>query len=375
MTKVSIITMHNYPNYGSILQAFATQEKFREFTDDVEIIDYSGGRGIMSQNLLDYMLKGHSADYSGMRLNPLKDAIKLPLRLRRRSVYNSFARKYLNLTEDKYARSEDLARFPLHDGIYITGSDQVWNPFFIENMPFFLDFVPAGKRKVGYAVSFGNKVEDSLNSVEIDRIKKYIEQYEYISVREERGLKFLHEQLGYQDAIQLVDPTLAMPPGFWRRYASKPSIKYEYILLYKLGKEKSFESLAKGIAERTRLPLVRFCSQSFAQLAYGGRKRLFLPPVHDFISLIDNAKYVITDSFHGTALAMSLNTAPIVYREEYDGERISGLLRLIGHEDRYVKDCNDFSIADSPVDFLRVNETLGRERNRVDEFLSGIFNN
>ena len=38
--KVSVITLQGIRNYGSVLQAFATQELFKEYAEEVEIINY-----------------------------------------------------------------------------------------------------------------------------------------------------------------------------------------------------------------------------------------------------------------------------------------------------------------------------------------------
>ena len=363
--KVSVITMHNFPNYGSVLQAFATQEKLKEFSGDVEIVDYSGGEKSVGRRLTGFLRIGFRSD-------PIKALIKLPVRLRQRRVYGGFAARYLNLTADRYSTEEDFSKFPIHDGLYCTGSDQVWNPFFKENMPFFWVFLPDSARMFAFAASFGNHVEDRLSREEITRIKKLVGRYEHISVREERGLYIMKEQLGCQNAVQLVDPTLAMPPEFWRKLAPESGIKREYILIYKLGKGKSIEIAAKEASRRTGLPLVRFCSQSFGQLAQRG-KRIVLPPVPRFITLIDNAKYVITDSFHGAAFAMILNTELVVCREEYEGGRITGFLSIVGQERRYISNCNDLSILEAPTDFNHVNQILSQERKRVDVFLAKVF--
>ena len=364
--KISIITMHNYPNYGSVLQAFATQEKLKEYADEVEIIDYSGGNSTVGRSLKEYIKLG-------LHGNPAKALAALPYRLRKRAVFGGFAKRNMNLTARRYTKDEDFAEFPLHDGYYFTGSDQVWNPFFEENMPFFLNFVPESKKKVAFAISFGTYREEQINPGEADKIIKYVQQYNHISVREERGLKLVREQLGYENAVQLVDPTLAMPPEFWKKLAPRSKINGAYILLYKLGNEQAFEGYASEVSKRTGLPLIRLCSKSFHQQISGIGKKLMLPRVFQFITLIDNAKYVITDSFHGTAFSMMLNTDVIVYREEYDGGRISGFLRMLGHEQRHVKNSKDFSILDNPTNFHHVNEILARERERVNEFLRGVF--
>ena len=364
--KVSVITMHNFPNYGSVLQAYATQEKLREFSADVEIVDYSGGESTVGRSMAEYLRVG-------LGPNPAKAIARLPVRLWRRRLFDGFARQHLNMTERRYTTEEDFSGFPAHSGIYCTGSDQVWNPFFKENMRFFWDFIPADRRKFGFAVSFGNYAEERLSPGEVARIKQYVDQFDYISVREERGLRILREQLDYPGAIQLVDPTLAMPPGFWRDLAPGPGVNGDYILLYKLGRDEAFETYAKEVSRRTGLPLVRFCSQGIGQVMLKGARKIFLPPVFRFISLIDNARYVITDSFHGAAFAMNLNTELIVYREQYDGGRISDFLRIVGQGRRYVKDCGDFAVLSDPTDFGHVNRALANERERVDAFLRKVF--
>lgn len=38
--KVGLITLHRVVNYGSVLQAYALQEKIKELGYDIETIDY-----------------------------------------------------------------------------------------------------------------------------------------------------------------------------------------------------------------------------------------------------------------------------------------------------------------------------------------------
>jgi hypothetical protein len=127
---------------------------------------------------------------------------------------------------------------------------------------------------------------------------------------------------------------------------------------------------AKSLSKRKGLPIYRICT-GLSQIRFCG-KSLIIPPYFEFITLIDNAKYVLTDSFHGAAFAMNLNTELICVNHLNPG-RISSLLRLVGQEHRAIKDFQDFDILNRPTDFAHVNRVLATERKRVDEFLSNIF--
>ena len=357
--KASIITFQNWFNYGSALQGFATQEKFKEYADEVEMIDY--------------VHPNHTfANFAKLSrqfglLVWLRTIPSLPFYC---APFRRFVKKYIKSSAAQYLKEEDFAKFPLHDGVYVTGSDQVWNTVYNSGIaaPLYLSFVPNGMRKIAYSASFGF---DTMPHDEVELSRQFIEQYERISVREESGVKILNEQYEYHNAIRLVDPTLAMPPEFWRKYTRHRKIKGEYILIYQFAQGDFFENYAKRVSDITGLPLIRICSTFLQTLKYG--KSVLFPEVFEFVSLIDNAKYIITDSFHGTAFSMNLNTEPIViYPQKYSG-RLSDFLRLIDAEHRAIKDFDDFDVLNRPTDFSLVNKVLARERERVDEFLCSVF--
>ena len=94
----------------------------------------------------------------------------------------------------------------------------------------------------------------------------------------------------------------------------------------------------------------------------------------NFVTLIDNARYILTDSFHGMAFSLNLNKEPVCLRPKTYPGRIIDFLKLVGAQDRMIKDNQDFDVLTRPIDFGQVNRVLDGERKRVDEFLSGVFN-
>ena len=91
-----------------------------------------------------------------------------------------------------------------------------------------------------------------------------------------------------------------------------------------------------------------------------------------YTSLIDNAKYVLTDSFHATAFSLNLHTEPIcVYPKEFGG-RLESILQQTNQTQRHIADYSDFDVVNRPVDFDYVGRILEGERRKANEFLKEV---
>lgn len=357
--KAAVITLHNVCNYGTQLQVYATQEKLKQYFDDVVFIDYRRP-DTYGRRLLETFTKG----------NVLKIPAILPTLLYWKHLFGGFQKKYITTTEKVYLSTKDFESFEDCADVYFSGSDQVWNTGWNKGVipPFYLSFVSDDKPKFSYASSFGkNKVEHW----EMEKTKKYINRFDTISVREESGVRILKEQYGYKNVIRVLDPTLAMHGDFWRNLAPPSKIKGEYILIYNLNRSKKFDQFAAELSRKTGLKLYRFCTR-IDQIFRNG-KSLVIPEIFEFITLIDNATLVLTDSFHATAFSMNLNTEPIcIYPKEYSS-RLSDFLDLMGSSQRHVRSYNDFAVLERHVDFTYVNTILENERKKTDDFLSKII--
>lgn len=357
--KAAVITLHSVANYGTQLQALATQEKLKEYFDDVIFIDYHRPN-TYGLKLLKTFTKG----------NILKTPVILPTLIYWRYIFGKFQKKYIKLTGKKYLNISDFNNFDDIADVYFSGSDQVWNTGWNDGVipAMYLSFVPNDKPRYAYASSFG---KSSLNKNEADKVKEYLKKYKKISVREESGYKIIKKQLGLNNVIRIIDPTLAMSKEFWRKLAPKRKIKEDYILIYNLNKNKEFDEYAEKLAIKTGLKLYRFCTR-FDQILRNG-KSIIIPDILEFISLIDYATIVLTDSFHATAFSMNMNTEAIcIYPNNYSS-RLSDFLKLIKNEQRHAKDFNDFDVLNKPTNFNQVNRILDKERKKVDIFLQEII--
>ena len=357
--KIDVITLHAVQNYGSVLQALATQEILKQHGCDVTIIDYVR-EDVRYENLVKKWSGG----------NPIKALAIIPTILRWKNVFQSFAKKYLDLSENTYTTEDDFESYPLDADAYCTGSDQVWNSKWNNGiLPcLYLSFVPNDKYKFAFSASFG---QSKLSTEEINKTKPYLEQYNRISVRESEAKVILDEQYNIKNSVHLVDPTLCVSGDFWRKYETPRKIKDDYILIYNLNRSKEFDRYAVELSKRTGLKLVRFCTR-YDQF-YRPGKSMLVPEVFDFISLIDNAKFVLTDSFHATAFSLNLHTEPIcVYPKEFGG-RLESILRQTNTTQRHIDNYEDFDVVNRAVDFKQVDEILNGERNKANNFIDTVI--
>ncbi len=357
--KIDIITLQAVQNYGSVLQAFATQELFKSYGHDVTIINYVR-ENVRYENLL--------KTWGGKNL--IKRAVIYPTIRRWKKVFGGFCNKYLNLSEKIYTKDEDFKTYPLTADIYCTGSDQVWNSIWNKGyiLPMYLSFVPSDKFKFSFAASFGQK-ELTLEEVEVT--KPYINQYNFISVRESSGQEILEKQYGYKSSELILDPVLSFPATFWRKYETPRRIKDDYILIYNLNRSKKFDEYARNLSKKTGLKIVRLCTR-YDQF-YRVGKSILIPEVLEFIGLIDNATYVLTDSFHATAFSMNMNTEPICVYPQNFGGRLENFLTLTNSTQRHINDYNDFDVINRKVNFKEVNTILDGYREHTKEFLQQVF--
>lgn len=355
--RASVITMHSVCNYGTQLQAYATQKKLEESFDEVFFVNYKR---------FDTYGKGLRQTYA--QGNPIRWLAFLPTYFRWKHVFGKFQKEHLSITKQTYLEQKDFDKHPIKADVYFSGSDQVWNTGWNRGVipAYYLSYAPNDKPKFALSSSFG---QSELGQSEIPTIRSYLRRFQKISVREKSGLDIIKNQLKLK-AIQLNDPTLAFSGDFWRRFKTKKTPKEKYILIYNLNNNAKMDSYAQEVADLTGYTLYRFCTR-YDQVIKNG-KSLVIPNVEDFVTYIDDAELVITDSFHATAFSMNLNTKAIVLLPEKYSSRLQDFLKQIHNTQCIAKDYDDLSPLYTHTDFKKVNTILKRERERFDKFMQEI---
>ena len=145
--SIGIITLHQSTNYGAVLQAFALEFFLQKRNFNAEIIDY-----------VEFDKETRSQSFFQKIRHNLWHNVIYPLLAGRKRLdrTNRWIREKIKLSPHHYSRREEIATNPPHYDIYITGSDQVWNPFNTNNdATYFLAFAPKTAKRLSYAASFG----------------------------------------------------------------------------------------------------------------------------------------------------------------------------------------------------------------------------
>lgn len=356
--KIEIVTLHYIYNYGSVLQTYATQKKFESLGHKVEIVDYVRPN-CQSDVLIKNEMKNKSLG------NPIKKKVYCIVKKienkKRHKVCKDFLDKYIHLTRH-YKDYEDLKNDPPIADIYCTGSDQTWNSEYNGGLlpAYYLDFAPKGKKKIGYSVSIGM---DSIPENEKEQLSEYINQYNYITVREDSA-KGLINELGYNKVDRILDPTLVLNKEDWKSMIAPRMIKDKYIIIYRLNNNPQMEAYAKKLSEKTGCKIVRM---SYYLNHYKDQgKMVYVPKAEEFLSLINYADYVITDSFHCTAFSLNFHKEFFIFYPGKYSTRLQSVLELTGTEHRVMNENDNVK----PIDFDYVDKVLNKERQKVDDFLN-----
>lgn len=364
--KVAVITRHAVSNYGSLLQAYAMQKSLEKIGFVCQIIDYI--REDERYQNQERTLLGQKPDWNNNWIKKnLYLALRKPESFFSGRYFEKERNKYLSLTQ-RYSNLSELEQNVPNADVYITGSDQVWGP--VSNgsydSAYCLSFTPENAKRISYAASFGRtSITEDIEKYYIQNLKRYA----HVSVREDSAV-LLTKKMGIL-ADQVIDPTLLLSAQDWREISS-PSRQGQYVLIYQLHNNPELGRYAKQLAKSKGLPLIRI-STHLHQLTRPG-KFIWNPSMSEFISYIDNASYLVTDSFHGTAFAINLNVPFIeILPNNNTGTRNQSILKLTGLEDRILKDSGDLALADKEIDFESVNEIVDRERIRSLKILKKMI--
>lgn len=386
MKKIGIITIVKVNNYGAELQAFALGKKLQQLGYNAEIIDYLYYKNwqfkdkkesqpfipMSNKEKFTYWMKYRFINFITDKILPVFN-VMIKNRINR---FKEFHKQNTKFSKTFYSFPE-LYHAKLDYNIYIAGSDQVWNPMSSSSIePYFLTFAPKDAKKISYASSFGiSEIPDSLK----ERFQKLLGNLDYISVREQSGVTLVKE-LSNKKAHLVLDPTLLLNKTDWskvmRQYPNMPS---KYILIYQLSDSKAIVELALKISKQYNLKVYRICKRAYANTHNEGIINIADAGPAEFLSLICNATYMVTNSFHGTAFSINFNIPfySIVSAKKKNNSRLESLLNITELSSRLLKDdipIESINIS-SQIDYTTANKQLNLYRKESEEYLLDSIEN
>lgn len=390
--KIGVVT-HYYKskNYGGNLQAYGLSKLLQNLNFEVEqiCIDFIMQTTNINpkKNFLERLKeKGAVAGYSVLKyfLNKIrrkkveKNLINNNVTYRQEKAFTDFNLAVIPNSKTVYTKDTILSCIYKYE-VFITGSDQVWNPgaYF---SPFFLDFVPSDRPKISYAASLGtNKLTDSQKEL----YKEHLKDFKAISVREKDAVDLLKDITPVEPQY-VVDPTLLLERGDWDKVCSERQINYKYIICYFLGDNKKARKAAQKLAKEKGLKLINIAyaggNNAYFNIKFGDIKLYDASP-QDFISLIKHAEYVFTDSFHAVVFSYIYQKQYFVFNRDKSGSmnsRIYSITELFNQTERFCFGKNrekfEYVNALNDADYSIKNEKLEQMIEKSKKFLLDNLN-
>lgn len=373
MEKVLLTTVFSGYNYGSSLQVLATKTILKELGYDCRLVAMKSlikGRDIRIKKLITILIRSWliRGKNGANALSTYKGSYNKVMIGDSVTRFEQFTNEYL---EPHYMSWNSMKRLAKECVACFAGSDQIWNSstMYVDPM-YYLRFAPAEKR-IAFAPSFGRDFVAEYNK---KKMSKWISDFAYLSVREDSGVRLIKDLTG-RDAIHLIDPTLMVKGETWKKTLNLQDKEENYILTYFL--DKPSESARKAIAElkETLKCEVIAIPYQFDDMSYCD-KVVPTGPI-EFLDLINNAKCVLTDSFHGTAFSINLHTPFYVFGRNYgtahsQNSRIESILKMMNMQNRFEQ--KDIVGQLKAINFEVSEQILSDERNKSRNYIINTIN-
>ena len=355
--KIGIMTRWCSFNYGTNLQLFALYHFLKGAGHSPFLIRYYQGDFV--HNLAPNSVYGND---EVPLMKYLSTFFFMPMEFYTRQI-ETFIDRFFDVSSRVYQSGEDLVKQPPEADVYISGSDQVWNfwsqPISViraEAQAQLLHFGADSVKRLSFAASFGNQ---TLANGYKEMFTEAFRKFDYISVREKAAMA-LCEECGVIAPEWVPDPTLLLPA---KKYLELlPDDKKEerpqkpYVFLYLLNQNQVAIEQAQKIAQDRNCELRIVGSNLASFLSIPGLT--ISATVPQFIHLIANADYVLTDSFHGTAFSLIFNrqfaNLPSPQRNAAD-TRFQSIFELLRVQPRTIGD--DFVLPNN-LDYTSINEAF-----------------
>jgi len=385
--KIALVTCYFQPNYGSQLQAYATQMAMDRLGVENETIRIDGLRGEINKAKYRYFLsrlwdtntvKDKFATVKKVwALKTMGEEYRKNMEMRT-AVFKDFADTMFHLSR-RYGSKAELCAAAHEYAAFLVGSDQLWLPSNIEADYYTLNYVPTDVPKIALATSFGIS---KLPKRQARKAQQFLKRIEYLSVREQSGQRIVKELTG-RDVPMVCDPTLLFTAEEWATVTNKERFCEEpYLFCYFLGNNPIQREFVKRVKAQTGCKIVQLqhwdeyikSDEGFADYApYNVGPK-------EFVRLIRDAEYVFTDSFHCTVFSLLHQKRFFTFRR-YNTDsvvstngRLYSLLSLVGLENRLKNGNEDVSqCLGESIDFAPVHQKLSELRQFTWQFLESAL--
>lgn len=335
-SKVAILTQPLGHNYGGIMQNFALQHVLKEMGHIPVNLDIRRNSPILRRYV--------AALYHSIKE---KHIHRVPSEQDYEAVYrhtNAFVQKYISKSEPLYS-SKDLQVYyeRNHFNAFIVGSDQVWRESYVPRIEdYFLGFVGSDDpaKKISYAASFG---EDYIPIAQTRQqaCVKLLQRFDAVSVREDSAVNLLKNRFGVE-ASWVLDPTMLLSRQNYVDLLQLDEKPDDRIFVYVLDRTLNKMSIVESVAEKLGVSFYEGLPQKKITDLCNDISECIMPPVESWLESILNARYVVTDSFHGAVFSIIFKKPFICLGNKIRGNARFDSLRKIYPELEVVEEKEHF---------------------------------
>ena len=261
--------------------------------------------------------------------------------------------------------------------LFITGSDQIWNPYCGGYNPMmFLEFAGNSKR-----VAYSSSISQPEIPIEIkERMKNALSKFTHIAVREQSSVELLNQLLNRNDVKLVVDPTYLLSTAEWEEFGEKAVLEFplpeKYIFCYFVGdkRKKVYEEMVQQVKKYTGINEVITLECYNRKYAYGNGRLYKDAGPYEWVNLLRHASYICMDSFHATVFALKFQKEFVHAMKNEENEIGSQNTRMLDILNRYnIVYKNYNNAADTKwqqiIDYKKVNPIINAEIKDSIKFL------
>ncbi len=366
--KAGILTFHDADNYGAVLQAYALTEWLKLNGVDAEIVDYRSS--VFDKYKVFRTNKYRTAPYLlGV------DILKCVGKSKRSRNFKAFRERFLPVSAEMYSTPRDFEGIINKYDYFICGSDQIWNPLITKSIDpvYFLYFIDDPQKKIAYAPSVAL---DRLTEFQLETMAGYMSSFGALSMREQGSIDLLQPYCE-KEIVRVCDPVFLPDRSCYNRICSPQSGKENFIFLYVVGRAAKFNNVityAEKKAKEKNLTLYYLIDgdKSFRHIQ---GKNVFGCEPGEFLSLVKNATYIVSNSFHATAFSIIFMKQFITFLKDSTGSRMVNLLRSFHLEDRIFHDSEKGDILACEIDYRDMDDKLQSYRKGSADYLLRALHN
>lgn len=386
MKPIGLVTCYFHHNYGSMLQAYATEMIMQQMGLPFQTIACKAPINYMQENKILYIIKKLLIADWKMRLGKMKiERAKKenPMFAKnweiRNKAFDQFAETFFHVSP--YCKNrEELTKMAENYSAFLVGSDQLWRTDSVEHGYYTLEWVPGHIRKIAYSTSIGVK---DVPWFQVEKNKRFMNRFDHIALREQSACDLVYKLTGRKVPVVL-DPTLLFTGDQWLGIQQRePLTNGKYIFCYLLGDNPSQRKFIKRVKEKTGYKIVALqqlddyisSDEGFADEAP------YVGPC-EFLNYIRNAEYVFTDSFHCSVFSILYKKNFFTFSRFAEGAkqstntRIDNLLHITGLEDRRMtKDKSVEDVISYKGSFDGVDARLNAYRKSSMDYLNNALKN